>query len=71
MVQRAVRLFRTYDGLHKNRPLDERGLDVKRRANDPERLADNLAACSCLCCRNPRADEYHNRHLRCDDWPMV
>lgn len=60
MVQRALRLFRMWDGV-KNARLDGRGLSVKRRPNDPERLADHLAACSCLMCRNPQADKWHLR----------
>lgn len=50
MVQRALRLFKMWDA-PKGNELDSRGLCVKRRANDPERLADNLRACSCIFCK--------------------
>jgi len=53
MVQRALRLFRMWDASKFN-VLDSRLLSVKRRAHDPERLADNLKACSCWMCRNRR-----------------
>jgi hypothetical protein len=49
MVQRAVRLFRRWDTALR-RPRDARGLDPRRRAHDPERLADHLKACSCVMC---------------------
>lgn len=54
-VQRAVRLFRCWDA-RPNTQRDERGLDVKRRAHDPERLADNLRPCSCYCCTANRRE---------------
>lgn len=50
MVQKAVRLFRRWDN-PKTRVLDERGLDVKRRPHDPEKLADNLAFCDHYLCQ--------------------
>lgn len=49
MVQRALRLFRMWDA-PKGNALDARGLCTKRRQFDPERLADNLRACSCAVC---------------------
>lgn len=56
MVQRALRLFRRWDD-PKRHATDERGLDVKRRPNDPERLADHLQFCSCRGCGHRRANE--------------
>lgn len=66
VVQRAVRLFRMWDQT-KNSELDGRGLSVKRRAHDPERLADNLAYCRCSFCRLRKLDKYltQRRKMRC------
>lgn len=63
MVQRALRLFRRWDA-GKNAALDRRLLSEKRREADPERLADNLKACSCWMCRNRRALEGPTRRER-------
>lgn len=60
MVRKAWRLFRMWDG-RKNTERDERELSVRRRRHDPERLADNLAACSCLACSNPHTEKWHLR----------
>jgi hypothetical protein len=51
MVQRALRLFRQWDRpMFPHATLDERGLDVRRREFDPEKLADNMAQHRrCLC----------------------
>lgn len=63
MVQRALRLLRIWDAPKRN-VLDERGLSVKRRQHDAERLADNLANCSCAFCRNRRDIEGPTRRER-------
>lgn len=63
MVAKAVRLFRMFDG-DKNTERDARGLSAKRRPHDAERLADNLAACSCLFCRNPHDEKWLRRKER-------
>ena len=70
MVQRALRLFRRWDatkiGMHRE-GLDERELSTKRRPNDPERLADNLKACSCYMCQNRREMDGPKRQERHED----
>jgi hypothetical protein len=63
MVRKAWRLFRMWDAT-KNTALDERELSVRRRAHDPERLADNLAACSYLSCQNPKTNDWYRRRER-------
>ncbi len=44
MIQKALRAFRTHDPRYPE----------ASRPHDPEKLADNLAFCTCLGCRNPR-----------------
>ncbi len=46
MVEKAKRLIRLWDG----------GLATKRRANEAARIADNMAYCSCLACRQHRRE---------------
>lgn len=51
----ALRLFRRWDS-PKNYTLDERGLNVQRRAFDPERWADTMRPCACLFCTQKRRE---------------
>lgn len=44
MIAKAIRVFRSYD----------RQYLARCRPHDPEKLANNLAFCSRMCCRNPR-----------------
>lgn len=54
-VQAALRLMQRWDSWKSGDELDSRGLHVQRRANDPERYADNMKKCSCLgCCSRLR-----------------
>ncbi len=67
-VAKALRLFRMYDASKAN-VLDARGLCVRRRPHDPERLADHLRCCSCLMCsgRKRRVSGPTMRERRADD----
>lgn len=46
MVEKAKRLIRLWDT----------GRETTRRANDAELIADNMAYCSCLACRQQRRE---------------
>jgi len=52
-VARAIRIFRATDSTY----------PVRARRHDPQKLADNLAFCRRLCCRNPRRTAHGDERL--------
>ena len=52
-IARAIRLFRATDATYPDRA----------RRHDPQKLADNLAFCRRLCCRNQRRTAHGDERL--------
>ena len=53
LIARAIRIFRTGNPTYPERA----------RPHDPQKLADNLAFCSRLCCRNQRRTAHGDERL--------